>query len=55
MKDIARKMLLFFKRCYISTVKMKGYVIIGGKNFLDQPVIDNIRTYESIIKIMIER
>lgn len=51
MKDFTRKMLLFFKRCYISTVKMKGLVIIEEKNFLDQPVIDNIRTYESMTKL----
>ena len=38
--------------CYRPKVETKDYnVIIGGKNFFDQPVRNYIRTYENIRKI----
>ena len=37
---------------YISTVEMKDYnVMIDRRNFFNQPVANNIRTYENIIKV----
>ena len=40
------------KRYFLLTVENKNYnVIIEGKNFFDQPVKNDIRTYENIGKI----
>ena len=40
------------RRYYIPNVKIKDYnVMIGGKNFFDQPIKDNKATYENIRKI----
>ena len=40
------------KRYYIPNVEIKDYnVMIGGKNFFDQPIKDNKVTYENIRKI----
>ena len=40
------------KRCYIPNVEMKDYnVMIDGKNFFDQPINNNFKTYENIRKI----
>ena len=40
------------KRYYIPNVEAKDYnVMIDGKNFFDQPVKNNIVTYENIRKI----
>ena len=40
------------RRYYIPNVKVKDYnVMIGGKNFFDQPIKDNKATYENIRKI----
>ena len=41
-----------YKQCYLPTVKIKDYnLMIGGQNVLDQPVRNNLRTYDSIQKI----
>ena len=38
---------------YVRTVKMKDYnVMIDGRNFFDQPVKNNVRTYDKIRKIV---
>ena len=40
------------KRCYIPNVEMKDYnVMTDGKNFFDQPINNNFKTYENIRKI----
>ena len=40
------------KRYYIPNVEIKEYnVMIGGRNFLDQPIKDYKTTYENIRKI----
>ena len=36
---------------YLPKVEIKDYVMIDGKNFFDQPVNSNMRTYDSIQKI----
>ena len=37
---------------YLPTVEVKDYnVMIDGQNFLDQPVKNNLRTYDKIRKI----
>ena len=42
------------KRYYISNVEIKDYnVIIDGKNFFDQPIKNDTKTYENIRKIAI--
>ena len=42
------------KRYYIPNVEIKDYnVMIDGKNFLDQPINNMIKTYENIRKITI--
>ena len=41
------------KRYYIPNVEIKDYVMIDGKNFLDQPVKNDKVTYENIRKIAI--
>ena len=41
-------------RYYLPKVKTKDYnVKIDGKNFFDQPINNNIKTYENIRKIFI--
>ena len=40
------------KRYYLPNVKMKDYnVMIDGKNFFDQPINSNLKTYDNIRKI----
>ena len=42
------------KRDFLPTVEIKYYnVMIGGRNFFDQPIRINIKTYENIRKIAI--
>ena len=36
---------------YILKVEIKDYVMIDGKNFLDQPMKSDITTYDNILKI----
>ena len=37
---------------YISNIKIKDYnVVIGGRNFFDQPMKNNLKTYDNIRKI----
>ena len=44
------------KRHYLSTVEIKNYnVIIDGKSFFDQPVRNNLITYDTIQKIAIDQ
>ena len=44
------------KRDFLPTVEIKYYnVIIGGRNFFDQPIKINIKTYENIRKIAIDQ
>ena len=44
------------KRHYFSTVEIKNYnVIIDGKSFFDQPVRNNLITYDTIQKIAIDQ
>ena len=39
--------------CYLQKVEIKDYnVQIDGKNFFDQPVNDDIKTYQNIKKIV---
>ena len=41
---------------YLSTVEIKNYnVIIDGKSFFDQPVRNNLITYDTIQKIAIDQ
>ena len=41
-----------FKRYYLPQVEIKDYnVMIDGRNLFDQPVKDNLRTYDNIRKI----
>ena len=41
-----------YNRSFLPTVEVKFYNVINdGKNFLDQPVNHNLRTYENIRKI----
>ena len=41
-----------YNRSFLPTVEVKFYSVINdGKNFLDQPVNHNLRTYENIRKI----
>ena len=43
-----------YKQCYLPTVEIKDYnVIINERNFFDQPVKNDIRTYGNIGKIEI--
>ena len=38
---------------FIPSVEIKNYnVMIDGKSFFDQPVRNNMRTYNNILKIM---
>ena len=38
--------------CFLATIKIKDYnVMIDGKNFFDQPVTNDIRTYKNIQEI----
>ena len=36
---------------YLPTVELKGYVTIDGRNFFDQPIKNDLKTYDNIIKI----
>ena len=41
-----------YKKYYLPQVEIKDYnVMIDGRNFLDQPVKNNLRTYDNIQKI----
>ena len=41
-----------YKRYYLPTVEIKNYNdMIEGQSFFDQPVRNNLRTYDSIRKI----
>ena len=41
-----------YTRCYLPKVEIKSYnAMIDGRNFFDQPVKNNLRTYNNIQKI----
>ena len=41
-----------YKRCYLPKVEIESYnAMIDGRNFFDQPVKNNLRTYNNIQKI----
>ena len=43
---------IFHTKYYLRTTEIKNYkVIIDGKNFFDEPVKSNLRTYDNIRKI----
>ena len=43
-----------YKKFFLLTVEIKGYnVIIDGRNFVDQPIKDNLRAYYNIRKTAI--
>ena len=44
-----------YKRYYLPTVEIKDYIIIHGQNLFAQLVRNNLRTYESIQKIVTGR
>ena len=40
------------KQYYLPTVEIKDYnVMIDGRNFFDQPIKNNLKTYNNVIKI----
>ena len=40
------------KQIYLSTVEIKGYnVMIDRRNFFDQPIKNDLKTYDNIRKI----
>ena len=40
------------KQCYFPTVEIKNYnVMIDGRNFFNQPIINYLKTYDNIRKI----
>ena len=42
-----------YTQCYLPIVEINNYnVMIDGKNFFDQPVKDNSRTYDKLRKIV---
>ena len=41
---------------FLSKVEIKDYnIMINGQSFFDQPVKDDLRTYENVWKIMIDQ
>ena len=36
---------------YLPTVELKGYVTIDGRNFFDQPIKNDLKTYDNIRKV----
>ena len=39
------------RKYYLPTVEIEDYVMINGQNFFDQPVKNNLRTYNNIKKL----
>ena len=39
------------KQYYFPTVEIKDYVLIDGRNFFDQPIKNDLKTYDNIRKI----
>ena len=39
-----------YKRYYLPTREIKSYVMIDGENFFDQPIRNNLKTYDNIRK-----
>ena len=43
---------MYITRYFLATVEIKNYDIkIDGKNFFDQPVRNNLETYDNIRKV----
>ena len=44
-----------YKQYYIPTVEIKDYVVIDGRNFFDQPIKNDLKTFDKIRKISTEQ
>ena len=47
---------MFYKQYFFPTVEIKDYyVMIDGRNFFDQPVKNDLRTYDTTWKIAVDQ
>ena len=44
-----------YKQYYIPTVEIEDYVVIDGRNFFDQPIKNDLKTFDKIRKILTEQ